>query len=100
MLKVHDLYGNAELMNRVLREAASIHPNIKMDGKLWPYNPHITLAKCEGLPDMALADAERDINVKMPHNVQGHEFHVDHLTLFEKVDGMKAYEPYRMLQLR
>jgi 2'-5' RNA ligase len=100
VLKLHDLYGNAEMMHRVLRESASVHPEIKMDGKRWPYNPHVTIAKCEGSPDMALSDAERDINAKMSHNVNGHEFHVDHLTLFEKVDGATAYEPYRMLQLR
>lgn len=100
VLKLHDLYGNAELMNRALREAAEAHDNIKMEGKRWPYNPHVTIAKCEGPADLALADACVDINVKMAHNVQRHEFHVDHLTLFEKVEGATAYEPYRMLQLR
>jgi len=100
VLKLHDLYGNAEMMHRVLRHAAIAHPEIKMDGKRWPYNPHITLAKCEGPPDDALLVGSERINTLMPHHVQRHEFHCDHLTLFEKVDGGKAYEPYRMLQLR
>lgn len=100
VLKLHDLYGNAESMHNMLRAAAVAHPDIKMEGKRWSYNPHVTIAKCEGPPDPELRSARDTINEKMAHNVQRHEFHVDHLVLFEKVEGSEAYEPHRMLQLR
>lgn len=100
VLKLHDIYGNAMLMHDTLKQLALRHQQISLPGKSFPYNPHVTIAKCEGAADIALADAARDINVKMAHNVNGHEFHVDHLTLFEKVDGGASYEPYRMIQLR
>lgn len=100
VVKLHDLYGNAELMNRVLRESAEAHDNIKMEGKRWAYNPHITLAKCEGPADEALRLAKNTLTDGMQHNITKHEFHCDHLVLFEKVEGTTAYEPYRMLQLR
>lgn len=100
VLKLHDLYGNAQHMHRVLRDAAVAHPNIAMQGKSYPYNPHITLAKCEGQWDATLPIARDIITESMEHNITKHEFHVDHLVLFEKVDGTTAYEPHRMLQLR
>lgn len=100
VLKLHDLYGNAEMMHRVLRDAATAHPEIGFKGKRWPYNPHVTLAKCEGPGDLALFEAQHVINCELSHYVTRHEFYCDSLVLFEKCEGMTCYEPHRMLQLR
>lgn len=97
---LHDLYGNAELMHNTLKQAALRHQHISLAGKRYPYNPHTTLAKCEGPPDPLLDVAKHAINTKMNHNVNGNEFHCDHLVLFEKAEGASTYEPHRMLQLR
>lgn len=96
VLKLHDIFGNAQQLHT---QCVASAPTIG-SGKRWPYNPHATLAKCDGPPDEGLVKACDLLNEGMAHNLTKHEFTVRHLCLYAKADGAPGYTPHKVIELR